>query len=109
MSKKACTGLTGKARLGDIRVKGPTKVVSGKKGAFNVTLSNSGTASAQNIKIVASGAGKGSTKVRRVAPGTSKTVTVEARVKGKKGKRATVRFRVRGGSRGAGKVKVRIG
>lgn len=108
-SNKPCTGLAGKAQLAGLKVKGPKKVKNGKKGAFKLTLKNTGTATAKNIKVKASGAGKGTKSAGSIAPGASKTVTVKAKVKGKKGKKVTVKFKASGGASASGKAKVKIG
>ncbi len=107
-SNKDCTGLAGKARFGKLKVKAPKSVRSGSKGAFKVTVSNTGTASSKRGKVTASGAGKGSAKLPALKPGTSKTITVKAKVKGKKGKKVTVKFRTAGGASASGSIKVKV-
>lgn len=106
---QACTGLAGKAKFASLKIKAPKKVKSGKKGAFKVTVKNTGTASSKKGKITASGAGKGSATLPAVKPGASKTITVKAKVKGKKGKKVTVKFKAAGGVSASGKAKVKVG
>ncbi len=88
-----CTGKAGNAKLG-AKVKGPKAVKNGAKGAFKVTIKNSGTATAKNVVVTAPG---GKAKGGNIAPGKSKTVTVKATVRGKKGRKATVKFTVKSG------------
>ncbi|MBN8867699.1 MAG: hypothetical protein J0H98_09095 [Solirubrobacterales bacterium] len=100
-----CTGLAGKAKA-KVKVKGPKSVKSGKKGAFKVTITNTGTATAKATKVTAPG---GKASAGNIAPGKSKTVTVKAKVKGKKGKKAVVKFTVKGkGFSASAKAKVKV-
>ena len=105
---QACTGLAGSAKFASLKVKGPKSVKSGKKGAFKVTVKNTGTASSKKGKITASGAGKGSATLPVLKPGVSKTITVKAKVKGKKGKKVTVKLKASGGASATGKFKVKV-
>ncbi len=108
-SHSKCTGLVGSAKFASLKVKAPKKVKSGKKGAFKVTVKNTGTASSKKGQITASGAGKGSATLPVLKPGVSKTITVKAKVKGKKGKKVTVKFKASGKATATGKAKVKIG
>ena len=106
---QACTGLDGKAKFAGLKIKAPKSAKSGRKATFQVTIKNTGTASAKNVKIAASGAGKGSLSVGTVKPETSKTVKVKAKVTGKKGRKVTVKFKATGTASATGKTKVKIG
>ncbi len=105
----ACSGIAGSAKFARLKLKGPRKVKSGKKGTFKVTVSNTGTASSKKGKITASGAGKGSATLPAVKPGASKTITVKAKVKGKKGKKVTVKFKAAGGVSASAGFKFTVG
>lgn len=100
-----CTGKPGKAKL-KVKVKGPKAVKKGKKGAFKVTISNTGTGLAKGVKVTGTGGAKGS--AGNVFPEQSKTITVRAKVTGKKGKKKTLAFTAKGGATAKGKVKVKI-
>jgi len=98
-----CTGLAGKAKL-RLSVKGPKAVKSGAKGAFKVTVKNTGTGIAKAVKVTATGGGKAT--AGNINPGASKTVTVKTKVAGKKGSKKTLTFKATGG--GSAKVKVTV-
>ena len=105
-SNEACSGKAGKAKVSAKVSKKPNAVKNGKKGAFKITVKNSGTASAKNVVITAPGA---KVKGGKIAPGKSKTYNVKAKVKGKKGKKVTVKFKVKGNGFSAGtKAKVKV-
>lgn len=106
----ACEGLRGKARLANVKVKGPKKVKANRKAKFKVTVKNRGTASARNVKLVAKGAGKGKKKVGKLIPGAKKTVRIKVKVKGKKGAKVAVKIKAKGKKTNAavGKKKVRL-
>lgn len=103
-----CTGLAGTAKLGGMKVKGPSAVKNGKKGAFKVTVKNTGTATAKNVVVTSNRGGKG--KAGNIAPGASKTVTVKATIRGKKNRKVAVKFTAKSGNVKSGitkKVKVK--
>jgi len=103
-----CNGLAGKAKLGGVKVKGPNAVKNGRKGTFKVTVKNSGTATAKNVVVTATGGGKG--KGGNIAPGAFKTVTVKTTVRGKKNRKVKIKFTAKSGNvkaTGAKMVKVR--
>ena len=106
-SNEACSGKAGKAKVSAKVSKKPNAVKNGKKGAFKITVKNSGTASAKNVVITAPGA---KVKGGKIAPGKSKTYNVKAKVKGKKGKKVTVKFTIKGkgvSAKATAKVKVK--
>lgn len=90
-----CKGLPGKpsAKL-SLKVKGPAKVKSGKKGTFKVTLKNTGVLDATGVKVTSTGGGKASAGT--IKAGKSKTVNVKAKVSGRKGAKKTLVFKAKG-------------
>ncbi|MCB0869709.1 MAG: hypothetical protein KDB52_02650 [Solirubrobacterales bacterium] len=99
-TEQNCVGQAGKAKLA-LKATGPKSVKSGKKGSFKVTVTNSGTASAKNVKVTATGGGKGSAGTLK--PGAKKTVTVKTKVTGRKGSKKTLTF-----SAGGSKAKIKV-
>jgi len=81
-----CSGATGAAKFGALKIKGPASVKAGKKGTYKVTVKNAGTATAKGGKLAVSGKGvKGKASFGNLAAGASKTVTVKVKFT-KKGK-----------------------
>jgi hypothetical protein len=100
-----CVGSPGKAKLA-ASVKGPKAVKSGAKGAFKVTVKNTGTGIAKAVKITATGGGKAN--AGNINPGASKTVTVKTKVTGRKGSKKTLTFTAKGGATAKAKAKVTV-
>jgi hypothetical protein len=100
-----CTGKVGTPKL-SVKVTGPKKVKSGKKGTFKVTVSNKGTGIAKGVKVTSTGGGKGSAGT--INPDKSRTIKVKAKVTGRKGSKKTLTFTAKGGATGKGKIKVTV-
>jgi hypothetical protein len=91
-----CTGNAGKAKLGGMKVNGPSAVKNGRKGAFKVTVKNNGTATAKSVVVTSNRGGKAN--AGNIAPGKSKTVTVKSTIRGKKGAKVAVKFTAKSGN-----------
>ena len=100
-----CTGKVGTPKLA-AKVKGPSAVKSGSKGAFKVTVKNTGTGIAKAVKVTATGGGKAT--AGNINPGASKTVTVKTKVTGRKGSKKTLTFTAKGGATATAKIKVTV-
>ena len=90
-----CQGLAGRARIGQVRVNGPARLTRGSRPAFRVTVRNSGTATARNVRIQVSGGGRGQVRAANIAPRSGRTVRVRVRVTGRRGSRARLVFQIR--------------
>jgi len=81
-----CTGVTGKAKIKSVKVKGPSKVKRNKKATYKVKIKNSGAVTATSVKLNLSGKGvSAKKKVGKIGAGKTKTVKVKVKFK-KKGK-----------------------
>ena len=52
-----CTGVTGKAKVNKVKVKGSKKVKRNKKSTYKVTIKNNGAVAAKNVKVKMTGKG----------------------------------------------------
>jgi hypothetical protein len=88
-----CTGVAAVARIGSVRVSGPSKVKRNRSVAYRVTVRNSGTRTATGVKLKISGRGVSiGAPVGNINPGASRTVKV--RVKLRKVGRIRASFKV---------------
>ena len=85
-----CSGLPGKPRLRNLKVRGRTLVTAGQNAVYEVTIGNIGTATARNVTISLSGGAKGSSREFDLAPGTTRSVKVRTSITGRKGSRAKI-------------------
>lgn len=90
-----CRGLPGKGALRVSRVAGPTRVKSGRRATYQLTVTNRGTATAKAIRISARGAATGRRALAVLPPGQSRKVRMPVRISPKRGVR-NVRFAVTG-------------
>ncbi len=98
---ESCTGVAGgKAKLGNVKVKGSKKAKRGKTTTYTVRIKNTGGATAKGVKVKMSGKGvnaKGN--AGNIPAGKTKTVKLKAKFK-KKGK---IKVKVNVTSKNAGK------
>ena len=81
-----CSGVSGKAKIGNVKVKGAKKVKRNKKTTYKVKVKNVGSTTAKGVKVKMSGKGvKASGKAGNIPAGKTKTVKLKAKFK-KKGK-----------------------
>jgi DNA-binding beta-propeller fold protein YncE len=96
-----------KAKIGKVKVKGPSKVKKGKKATYKVKISNSGNAQATGVKLKVKGKGaKAKKKVGKIAAG--KTKTVKVKLKFKKSGKVKLTFKVTSSNAGGKSVKKKI-
>lgn len=88
-----CEGRAGRAKLKINGISGPKRIRAGRKGTFTLRVSNSGTATARNVRVTARGGANGSVRVGKLVPGASKKVRVKVRAS-KRGRKARVAFRL---------------
>lgn len=94
------------ARIGKVKVTGPSKLKKGKKATYKVKISNTGGLPASGVKVKVTGKGvKATASAGRIAAGKSKTVKVKLKPK-KRGK-TTLSFKVT--SAKAGVIRIRKG
>jgi hypothetical protein len=94
--------------LGDLVVKGPKTVTHGKSPAYRVTVTNTGDAAADGLKVVASKGGTGSATGGTLAPGKSKVVKVNVTITGKAGTTVTVKFKATADSGPASVLRLKV-
>lgn len=101
---QACTGVAGKAKIGRVKVQGPSKVKRGRAAAYKVRIKNTGTTTANGVRLRVSGRGvRVNTTAGKIAAGKTRTVRVKARFT-RKGK---IRASFRVTSKNAGKKTIR--
>ena len=101
---QACTGVAGKAKIGRVKVQGPSKVKRGRAATYKVRIKNTGTTTANGVRLRVSGRGvRVNTTAGKIAAGKTRTVRVKARFT-RKGK-IKASFRVT--SKNAGKKTIR--
>jgi len=83
----SCEGRRGKARLGINKVRGPRRIVHGRRAHFVATIRNSGTATARLVRLRAFGAARGNLRIGKLPPGSSRKVRLALKASGRKGKR----------------------
>lgn len=92
-----CSGAKGRARFGNITVKGAKKIRRGKSAVYRVTLRNTGTNVAKGVRIRVSGkwVKRRSQRVSKLAAGAVKTFKVRAGLtrRAKQGRKTAVKFR----------------
>ena len=99
--------VAGTAKIKKVSVSGPAKVKKGKKAIYKVKVTNSGTATANSVKLRVSGRGvSGKSTVGKVAAGKSKVVKV--RLKPKKPGKVKLTFKVTSSNAGGKTVKKTI-
>jgi hypothetical protein len=97
----------GKAKIGKVSVKGPSKVRKGKKATYRVKVSNSGNIDATGVKLKVKGKGvRLKTSVGKVAAG--KTRTVKLKLKPKKPGKVKLTFKVTSSNAGGKSTKKKI-
>jgi hypothetical protein len=76
----ACTGATGKAKIGSVKVSGPSKTKRNKKTTYKVKIKNTGTATAKGVRLKVTGKGVSfNASVGKIAAGKTKTAKVTAK------------------------------
>ena len=101
---EACTGVTAKAKIRSVKLKGPKKVKRNKKSTYKVKIKNTGAVAAKGVKVKMTGKGvKGSANAGNIPAGKTKTVKVKAKFS-KKGK---IKTTVKVTSKNAGKRNVK--
>lgn len=94
-----------KAKIGKVRIMGPSKVKKGKKATYKVKVFNSGNADATGVQLQVKGI-KAKGKVGTIAVGKSKTVKVK--LKFKKPGKVKLTFKVTSSNAGGKTVKKTI-
>lgn len=102
-----CNGLAGRARLARVQARGPKNLRRGARNVFRVTVRNTGTAIARQVRIRVAGSGRGQARMPNIAPGAARTVRVPVRIQGQRGSRARILFRI--SARGASARAVAVG
>ena len=96
-ARTACKGANGRARFGNITVKGSKKIRRGKSAVYRVTLRNTGTNTAKGVRIGVNGKWikRRSQRVAKLPAGSARTFKVRVRLtrKAKRGKTTRVKFR----------------
>ncbi len=83
---ESCVGVSGKPRIGSVKVKGPSKVKRNKPATYKVKIKNSGSATAKGVRLKVSGKGVSfNTSAGSIGAGKTRTVRVKAKFR-KKGK-----------------------
>jgi hypothetical protein len=105
-----CTGVTGKAKIKSVKVKGSSKAKRNKKASYTVKIKNTGVVAAKAVKLKVSGKGvSAKANAGNIGAGKTKTVKVKARFRKKGRIKATFKATSKnGGSKSARKsVKVK--
>jgi hypothetical protein len=96
-----------KAKIGKVKIKGPSKVKKGKKATYKVKITNSGNVKATGVRLKVSGRGVSfNTSVGKIA--AAKTRTVKAKLKAKKPGKVKLTFKVTSKNAGGKSVKKKI-
>jgi hypothetical protein len=74
-----CRGQVGRPKLKIGKIKGPSRLPNGSRARFVVRISNTGTATARNLTLKASGAAKGVNHAGRLAPGATRKISLSVR------------------------------
>lgn len=106
---KTCTGVSGQAKLGKVKVKGPKNAKRGKTATYKVTVKNAGGATAKGVKVQMSGKGvKAKKSIGNIPAGKSKTVKLKAKFK-KAGKvKATFKVTSKNAGKKTAKTTVKV-
>jgi hypothetical protein len=96
--KESCNGAVGRARFGNVTVKGAKSIRRGGSTVYRVTLRNNGTNVANGVRIGVGGkwVKRHSQRVSKMPAGSSRTVKVRAGLtrSAKKGKKTAIKFRM---------------
>ena len=97
---EGCTGVTGKANINKVTIKGPNKIKRGKKATYKITVKNSGAVTAKGVRLKVSGKGiKFNTSVGKIGAKKSRTT----KIKIKPSKKGKVKMKVQATSNNGGK------
>lgn len=95
---ESCFGAAGRPAIGRLVINGPRKVRRNGRATFRVRVTNSGTAVAKRVRIVANGnwVKRGTANGGNLRPGQSRVVRVPVRLtnRARAGGRTAIRFRV---------------
>lgn len=92
------------ARIGKVKVTGPSRLKKGKKATYKVKISNTGGLPASGVKVKVTGKGvKATASAGRIAAGKSKTVKVK--LKPKKAGKTTLKFKVTSAKAGGKRIR----
>ena len=96
-----------KAKIGKVKVSGPAKVRKGKKATYKVKITNTGNASATQVRLKVGGRGVSfNSSVGKIAAG--KTRTLKVRIKPRKPGKVKLTFKVTSKNAGGKTVKKKV-